>query len=70
MKLLVIRDSVQLSKRDAIIIILIFPFIWVTGYTTGAQVTRVWEKTAVMYDWIFTPAPEDITAYRSAERDS
>ena len=59
MKLLVVRDSVQLSTRDVIIIISVFSFMWVTGYTTGAQVTRVWEKTAVMYDCIFTPAPAD-----------
>ena len=59
MKLLVVRDSVQLSTRDVIIIISVFLFMWVMGYMTGAQVTRVWEKTAVMYDCIFTPAPED-----------
>ena len=59
MKLLVVRDSVQLSTREVIIIISVFSFMWVMGYTTGAQVTRVWEKTAVMYDCIFTPAPED-----------
>ena len=59
MKLLVVRDSVQLSTREVITIISVFLFMWVMGYTTGAQVTRVWEKTAVMYDCIFTPAPED-----------
>jgi hypothetical protein len=59
MKLLVVKDSVQLSKRDGIIMMLILLIIWFTGYTTGAQVTRVLEKTKVMYDCIFTPAPED-----------
>jgi hypothetical protein len=59
MKLLVGKDSVQLSKRDGIIMMLVFLIIWFTGYTTGAQVTRILEKTKVMYDCIFTPAPED-----------
>jgi hypothetical protein len=59
MKLLVVKDSVQLSKRDGIIMTLILLIIWFTGYTTGAQVTRILEKTKVMYDCIFTPAPED-----------
>jgi hypothetical protein len=59
MKLLVVKDSVQLSKRDGIIMMLVFLIIWFTGYTTGAQVTRILEKTKVMYDCIFTPAPED-----------
>jgi len=59
MKLLVVKDSVQLSKRDGIIMMLVFLIIWFTGYTTGAQVTRILEKTKVMYECIFTPAPED-----------
>ncbi len=59
MKLLMVEDSVQLSRRDGITIILAFLFIWFTGYITGAQVTRILEKTKVMYDCIFTPAPED-----------
>jgi hypothetical protein len=59
MKLLLVDDSVQLSKRDGIIIVVVFVFVWFTGYATGAQVTRILEKTKVLYDCIFTPAPED-----------
>jgi hypothetical protein len=59
MKLLIVDDSVKLSRGDGIIITFAFLFIWFTGYITGAQVTRILEKTKVMYDCIFTPAPED-----------
>src|SRR5688572_4589751 len=58
MKLLLVDDSVQLSKRDGIIIVVVFVFVWFTGYVTGGQVTRILEKTKVWYDCIFTPAPE------------
>jgi hypothetical protein len=58
MKLLLVDDSVQLSKRDGIIIVVVFVFVWFTGYATGAQVTRILEKNKVWYDCIFTPAPE------------
>jgi hypothetical protein len=59
MKLLLVDDSVQLSKRHGIIIVVVFVFVWFTGYATGAQVTRIFEKKKVVYDCIFTPAPED-----------
>jgi hypothetical protein len=59
MKLLMIEDSVRLLKSEAIPIILVVLFIWIMGYITGAEVTRMWEKTTVMHDCIFTPAPED-----------
>jgi hypothetical protein len=59
MKLLMMEDSVRLSKNEAIVIVLVVLFIRIMGYTTGAEVTRMWEKTTVMHDWIFTPAPED-----------
>jgi len=32
--------------------------IWLTGYITGAKVTRILEKTNVVYDRVFLPAPE------------
>ena len=48
MKLLMIEDSVQLSKNEAIVIILVVLFIWIMGYITGAEVTRMCEKTTVM----------------------
>jgi hypothetical protein len=59
MKLLMIENSVQLSRNEPFVIILVVLFIWIMGYTTGAEVTRIWEKTSIMYDCIFTPAPED-----------
>ena len=59
MKLLMIEDSVRLSTNEAIVIILVVLFIWLMGYTTGAEVTRIWEKSSVMHDCIFIPAPED-----------
>jgi hypothetical protein len=54
-----IEDSVRLSKNEAIVIISVVLFIWVIGYTTGPEVTRMWEKPTVMHDCIFTLAPED-----------
>jgi hypothetical protein len=59
MKLLMIEDSVRLSRTEAFVIILVVLFIWIVGYTTGAEVTRIREKSSVKYDCIFTPAPED-----------
>ena len=59
MKLLMIEDSVQLLKSEATLIILVVLFIWNMGYITEAEVTRMWEKTTIMHDCIFTPAPED-----------
>jgi hypothetical protein len=59
MKLLIVKDSARLSTREAIVIVLVVFFIWFTGYITGAEVTRILEKTRVVYDCIFTPAPED-----------
>ncbi len=48
MKLLMIEDSVRLLKSEAILIILVVLFIWIMGYITEAEVTRMWEKT---YDY-------------------
>jgi hypothetical protein len=59
MKLLIVKDPARLSSREAIVITLVVLFIWFTGYTTGAKVTSIWEKTRVVYDCIFRPAPED-----------
>jgi hypothetical protein len=56
---LVMGISVQLTKRDAVRVVLVVLFIWFTGYVTGVKVTRIWEKTAVKYDCIFMPAPEN-----------
>jgi hypothetical protein len=59
MKLLMIEDSVRLSKNEAIVTALVVLFIWIMGYITGAEVTRMWEKSTVMHDCILTPAPQD-----------
>ena len=56
---MVMEITVQLTKRDAIILVLAVLFIWFTGYLTGVNVTRSWEKTAVRHDCIFMPAPEN-----------
>ena len=58
MKLLMFEDSVRLSQNEAIVIVLVVLCIWIMGYTTGAEVTRMCEKTTVLH-CIFTPAPED-----------
>jgi hypothetical protein len=36
-----------------------FLLTWFVGYVTGAEVTRIWEKSAVIHDCIFVPAPEN-----------
>ena len=59
MKPLMVENSVQLSRRDGITANVSFLFIRFTGYIAGAQVTRILEKTKVMYRSIFTPPPED-----------
>jgi hypothetical protein len=50
---------VKLTKREAITLVLFTLFIWFSGYFTGAEVTRIWKNTKVIYDCIFLPAPED-----------
>ncbi len=35
MKLLLVDDSVRLSKRDGIIIVVVFVFVWFTGYANA-----------------------------------
>jgi len=49
---------VQLTNREAIAIVVFTVLIWLTGYITGAKVTRILEKTNVVYDRVFLPAPE------------
>lgn len=49
----------QVTTREAITIVLFTVFTWFLGYITGAEVTRIWEKTMVKFDCIFQPAPED-----------
>jgi hypothetical protein len=50
---------VQLTKHQTVTIVLFTIFIWLTGYITGAKVTRIWEKAMVKFDCIFLPAPEN-----------
>jgi hypothetical protein len=50
---------VQLTNRETIAIVLFTLFIWFTGYFTGAEVTRIWENTKIIYECIFLPAPEN-----------
>ena len=56
---LVVGIIVQLTRREAIILVFVILFIWLTGYLTGAKVTRISEKTKVKFNCIFLPAPED-----------
>ena len=51
--------TVRLTTGEAIVITLVFLLIWFAGYMTGAEVTLMWEKTRVIYDCIFLPAPEN-----------
>ena len=53
------RITVRLTRGEAIVITLFFLLIWFAGYMTGAEVTRIWEKSRVIYDCIFLPAPEN-----------
>ena len=53
------KVTVRLTTSEAIVLTLFFLLIWFAGYMTGAEVTRIWEKTGVIYDCIFLPAPED-----------
>jgi hypothetical protein len=53
------KITVRLTGREAIVITLFFLLIWFAGYMTGAEVTRIWEKSGVIYDCIFVPAPEN-----------
>ena len=41
---LVVGIIVQLTRREAIILVFVILFIWFTGYLTGAKVTRISEK--------------------------
>jgi hypothetical protein len=59
MKLLTGNSNVPLTTGEAIVIILVVLLIWFTGYRTGAEVTHTGEKTRVIYDCIFIPAPEN-----------
>jgi hypothetical protein len=59
MKGLVVEGTVRLTKYEVIVILLTVLLIWFSGYTTGAEVTRILEKTRVIYDCIFIPAPEN-----------
>ena len=41
--------------------VLVTVLIWFFGYiTTGAKVSRIWEKTVVKFECIFQPAPETV----------
>ena len=53
------KISVRLTGREAIVMTLFFLLIWFAGYMTGAEVTRIWEKSGFIHDCIFVPAPED-----------
>ena len=53
------KVTVRLTTSEAIVVTLVFLLIWFAGYMTGAEVTRIWEKTGVIYDCIFLPAPEN-----------
>jgi hypothetical protein len=53
------KFSVRLTRREAIVITLFFLLKWSVGYITGAEVTRIWNKSAVIHDYIFVPAPEN-----------
>ena len=53
------KVTLRLTTGEAIVITLFFLLIWFAGYMTGAEVTRIWEKTGVVYDCIFLPAPEN-----------
>ena len=53
------KVTVRLTRAEAIVITLFFLLIWFAGYMTGAEVTRIWEKSRVIYDCIFLPAPEN-----------
>ena len=55
----VVGIIVQLTRREAIILVFVILLMWLTGYLTGAKVTRISEKTIVKFDCIFLPAPED-----------
>jgi hypothetical protein len=53
------KITVRLTGRGAIVVTLFFLLIWLAGYMTGAEVTRIWEKSGVIHDCIFVPAPEN-----------
>ena len=53
------KVTVRLTRGEAIVITLFFLLIWFAGYLTGAEVTRIGEKSRVIYDCIFLPAPEN-----------
>ena len=53
------KVTLRLTTGEAIVITLFFLLIWFAGYMTGAEVTRIWEKSAVIHDCIFLPAPEN-----------
>ena len=53
------KVTVRLTRREAIVITVFFLLTWFVGYVTGAEVTPIWEKSAVIHDCIFLPAPEN-----------
>jgi hypothetical protein len=53
------RVTVRLTIPEAIEIALFFLLTWFAGYMTGPEVTRIWEKTGIIHDCIFLPAPEN-----------
>jgi hypothetical protein len=53
------KFNVRLTRREAVVITVFFLLTWFVGYVTGAEVTRIWEKSAVIHDCIFVPAPEN-----------
>ena len=53
------EDDSEADKPRGNPIVLFTVFIWFTGYFTGAEVTRIWKTTKVIYDCIFLPATED-----------
>ena len=61
--MLAVKQAVQLSKRDRILVVLFYMDYGVDDCNVNAPLPRklpiCGEKTTVMYDCIFTPAPED-----------
>lgn len=53
------KVTVRLTTGEAIVVTLVCLLIWLAGYVTGAEVTLIREKTRVIYDCIFLPAPEN-----------
>jgi hypothetical protein len=41
------KATVRLTTSETIVITVFFLLVWFAGYITGAEVTRIWEKTTV-----------------------